>query len=282
MNLSIKWALVLGVLLISANPLRLDAQRVVPPDPDKPRPIDALDTVFIEEMTWLEVRDAIRAGKTTVIVATGGVEQNGPYVVTGKHNYILGAITEVIARKLGNALVAPIIKLVPEGDHDPPSGSMRYPGTISLREETFRNVLVDVCSSFKPHGFQDIVLLGDSGGNQEGMKEVATRLNAEWAGSPRVHYIPEYYDYPGVLKFVEEQGIEQDFEGIHDEYGISSILMAVDPELVRMEQRLDKKLFVINGVDMGPPEKTIRIGKEIIEMRANQTVEAITKSTANH
>jgi len=106
MNLSIRWALVLGVLLIFANPLRLDAQRVVPPDPDKPRPIDALDTVFIEEMTWLEVRDAIRGGKTTVIVATGGVEQNGPYVVTGKHNYILEAITEVIARKLGNALVA--------------------------------------------------------------------------------------------------------------------------------------------------------------------------------
>ena len=281
MNLSIRWALVLGVFLIFAHPLRLDAQRVVPPDPDKPRPIDALDTVFIEEMTWLEVRDAIRGGKTTVIVATGGVEQNGPYVVTGKHNYILEAITGVVARKLGNALVAPIIKLVPEGDHDPPSRSMRYPGTVSLREETFRNVLVDVCSSFKPHGFQDIVLIGDSGGNQEGMKEVATRLNTDWEGSPRVHYIPEYYDYPGVVKFVEDRGIEQKFEGIHDEYGISSILMAIDPELVRMEQRLDKKLFVINGVDMGPPEKTIRIGKEIIEMRANQTVEAITKSTAN-
>jgi creatinine amidohydrolase/Fe(II)-dependent formamide hydrolase-like protein len=113
------------------------------------------------------------------------------------------------------------------------------------------------------------------------MKAVAVRLNAEWEGNPRVHYIPEYYDYPGVLKFVEDQGIEQEFEGIHDEYGISSILMAVDPELVRMEQRLDKGLFIINGVDMSPAEKTIRIGKEIIEMRANQTVEAIRKSTSN-
>ena len=228
----------------------------------------------------MEVRDAVRAGKSTVIVATGGVEQNGPYVVTGKHNYILEAITEVIARELGNALVAPILKLVPEGDHDPPTRSMRYPGTVSLREETFRNVLLDVCASFKPHGFKDIVLIGDSGGNQEGMKEVAARLSTEWQGAPRVHYIPEYYDYPGVVKFVEEQGIEQEFEGIHDEYGISSILMAVDPELVRMEQRLEKGLFVINGVDMSPPEKTIRIGKEIIEMRAAQTVEAIRRSTS--
>src|ERR671924_1449954 len=82
------------------------------PDPNMPRPIDALDTVFIEEMTWLEVRDAMKAGKTTVIVPTGGVEQNGPYLATGKHNYILRGTAEAIARKLGDALVAPIVAFV--------------------------------------------------------------------------------------------------------------------------------------------------------------------------
>ena len=80
-----------------------------------PRPIAALDSVFLEELTWMEVRDAINAGKTTVIVGTGGVEPNGPYVALGKHNYVLQATTEAIARQLGNALVAPIIKFVPEG-----------------------------------------------------------------------------------------------------------------------------------------------------------------------
>ena len=83
---------------------------------DTPRPIDAVDTVFIEELTWMEVRDALTSGKTTAVVATGGIEQNGPFVVTGKHNVVLRATTEAIARKLGNALVAPIIKLVPEGE----------------------------------------------------------------------------------------------------------------------------------------------------------------------
>lgn len=64
------------------------------PDPNMPRPIDALDSVFIEELTWLEIRDAMRAGKTTVIIATGGVEQNGPYLATGKHNYMtIGSIS---------------------------------------------------------------------------------------------------------------------------------------------------------------------------------------------
>ena len=76
------------------------------PAPDAKRPIEALDSVFIEELTWMEVRDALKAGKTTVIIPTGGVEQNGPYLATGKHNYVLRATTEAIARKLGNALVA--------------------------------------------------------------------------------------------------------------------------------------------------------------------------------
>src|SRR5438477_11356670 len=180
------------VLLAGAQATGPDPIR---PDPETPRPIEALDTVFLEEMTWMEVRDAMRAGKDTVIVATGGMEQNGPYLAAGKHNYVLRATTEAIARKLGNALVAPIVPFVPEGDIEPASSHMKYPGTISLTEETYRRLLVDICASFRAHGFANIVLIGDSGGNQEGMKTVADELNAKWtAGKSRVHFIPEYYD----------------------------------------------------------------------------------------
>src|SRR5947209_6450819 len=81
----------------------------IKPDLQSPRPIEAVDTVFIEDLTWMEVRDALKAGKDTVIVATGGVEQNGPYLVTGKHNVVLRGTTEAIAKKLGKTLVAPIV-----------------------------------------------------------------------------------------------------------------------------------------------------------------------------
>ncbi|MGH9387988.1 MAG: creatininase family protein, partial [Vicinamibacteria bacterium] len=87
------------------------------------------DTVFLEELTWTEVRDFLAAGKTTVIVASAGNEQNGPHMVLGKHEYIVRHAAERIARELGNALVAPIVTYVPEGAVDPPSGHMRYPGT---------------------------------------------------------------------------------------------------------------------------------------------------------
>ncbi|MCH7717812.1 MAG: creatininase family protein, partial [Gemmatimonadetes bacterium] len=129
-----------------------------------PRPIEALNSVWIEELTWMEVRDAIAAGKTTAIISTGGIEQNGPYVATGKHNYILQSACEWIARDLGDALCAPILKLVPEGNIEEPSSHMRYPGTISLREETFQAVLDDIASSLKAHGFKHIIFIGDSGG----------------------------------------------------------------------------------------------------------------------
>ncbi len=252
-----------------------------PRDFDTPRPIEALDTVFIEEMTWMEVRDAIKAGKTTVIVAAGGIEQNGPYLATGKHNYILQATTDAIARKLGNALVAPIIKLVPEGNHEPPSGHLLYPGTISLRQETFMSVLEDVCASFKVHGITDIVLLADSGGNGRGMKEVAENLTSKWSGqNTRVYYIPEYYDYAGLNAWLEEQGIKQVDEGLHDDYGITAIMMTVDPKTVRMKQRRAKDLFSINGVKLDPAEKTIEMGKKAVEFRTNLTVTAIRAAIA--
>jgi len=114
---------------------------------DAPNPLPATDTVWLEDMTWMEVRDALAAGKRSVLVPTGGHEPNGPWVVLGKHNVILQANCTAIARKLGNALCAPVIKHVPEGDIDPPSGHMRSPGTISLREDTFRALLTDTAES---------------------------------------------------------------------------------------------------------------------------------------
>lgn len=252
----------------------------VSPDHESPRPIEAVDTVFIEDMTWMEVRDAMRDGKDTVIVATGGVEQNGPYLVTGKHNVVLRGTTEAIARKLGNALVAPIVPFVPEGDIDPPTLHMRYPGTISVTESTYEALLTDICASLRTHGFKHIILIGDSGGNQAGMKKVAAQMNKNPEGG-RLHYIPEYYDFPAVTKWLEEQGIQQTPEGLHDDFGMTAMMMSVDPQSVRTKQRIAAGNFRINGVDLAPAEKTIHWGKRIIDFRAEATVKAIKQALVN-
>ena len=174
---------------------------------DAPNPLPAPNTVWLEEMTWMDVRDALKAGKTTAIVSTGGIEPNGPWLVTGKHNYVLHANCDAIARKLGNALCAPIVKYVPEGDIEPKTGHMTSPGTITMREATFQAVLTDVAESLQAHGFKTIVFIGDSGGNQKGQQTVAETLTAKWAGKAVALHIGEYYTYNVVTKHFEDQGL---------------------------------------------------------------------------
>src|ERR1700729_2908611 len=98
-------------------------------------------SVVLEDLTWTELRDAIGAGKTTIIVPIGGTEQNSPAMALGKHNRRVRLLSERIAVALGNALVAPVIAYVPEGNLSLPSGHMLFPGTISVPEAAFEAIL---------------------------------------------------------------------------------------------------------------------------------------------
>lgn len=249
---------------------------------DAPNPLPPTTSVWIEEMTWMDVRDAIRAGKTTVIIPTGGVEPNGPWLVTGKHNYVLHANCEAIARKLGNALCAPIVKFVPEGRIDPPSGHMTSPGTISAREETFRMLLTDIVASLRQHGFRNIILIGDSGGNQGGQRAVADSLTIIWKGAPVVAHVQEYYDYAGVKQHMEGKGVtEHQPEHMHDDPVIALNMFIDDPRSIRYDERVKIGKASINGTSLANREQATRWAREIVEFRATTTVAAIRKAIAN-
>jgi len=265
--------------------------------PDAPRPIEVADSLWAEDLTFMEVRDAIRAGATTIIIGTGGVEQNGPYVAGGKHNFVLQTVLPYIARTIGNALIAPIVKFVPEGDIEPkPSGHMLYAGTISLEPATYEALLTDICRSYKAHGVSDIILLGDSGGNQAGMKRVADALNQKWSGErARVHFLPEYYtEDQWSYKFLKTLGITQIDttpapgesqdqptawrNGIHDDIYYEAQMAVQDPRLIRTEQRIKAGLFHLHGVELAPIEKTIDIGRKLAAYRAEITAKAFDAS----
>jgi hypothetical protein len=112
-------------------------------------PADAADTVWMEDMTWMDVRDAVKGGKTTVIVSTGGIEPNGPWLALGKHNFVLQDNCDAIASKLGNALCAPIVPFVPEGSIEPKSSHMLTVGTISSKRRPFEALLTDIARSYR-------------------------------------------------------------------------------------------------------------------------------------
>lgn len=250
---------------------------------DAANPLPAVNTVWLEEMTWMDVRDALAAGKKTVIISTGGIEPNGPWLALGKHNYILRANCDAIARKLGNALCAPVVPFVPEGNIDTKSGHLGTPGTISMRPATFEAMLTDMVDSFRVNGFENIVLMGDSGGNQAGMKAVAARMNADGKSDAFVAYIPEYYDYDAVLDFLVQKGVMQKdppVDALHDDPATTLNMMATDPNAVRWAERVKAGKATIDGVSIADKEQALQWSKEIVAFRAEMTATAIQKAIA--
>lgn len=248
---------------------------------DTPNPLPTPNTVWMEEMTWMDVRDALKAGKTNVIIATGGMEPNGPWLATGKHNYVLHANCEAIARKMGNALCAPIVKFVPEGDIEKKTSHMASPGTISMREETFRGILRDTAESLQAHGFKNIIFIGDSGGNQAGQKAIAEELTKKWGGQALALHIAEYYTYGEVADYMKEHGIvDGKSDNMHDDPIISLNMFIDDPNSIRFNERVKAGKATINGVNISDKAKNTQLAKQIVEFRATKTVEAINRLIA--
>jgi creatinine amidohydrolase len=282
--------LVLGLVLgatsgVSAQPL------------DAPRPVAMGRSLWTEELTWMEVRDRLAEGYTTILIGTGGIEQNGPYLVTGKHNFVLATVMPYIARAMGNALIAPVVKFVPEGQVEPTTtGHMQYPGTISVSEATYEALLTDIAKSYEAHGFRDIVLIGDSGGNATGMRNVAEALNLQWTregSEARAHFLPEYYDEDRwSYDFLKSQGITQidsisgrrvdertdRRNGMHTDIYYEAQSAVQSPEYIRAEQREAVGQLNLHGVDLSPISRTVELGRRLAEYRAEITVRAFRAS----
>jgi creatinine amidohydrolase/Fe(II)-dependent formamide hydrolase-like protein len=233
------------------------------------------DSVFLEDLTWIEARNAIAAGKTTVVIPTGGTEQNGPHIVLGKHNYLVKYKAGEIAKQLGNALVAPVMAYVPEGEINPPTGHMRFAGTISLPEDVFTKVLEYAARSLKQHGFFDIALVGDSGGNQAAQKVVAATLNKEWAATNvRVHHITAYYPGRGD-DWVMTQGVSAEEVGTHAGTHDTSSLMYLNPSMLRFNRMQLGKVGDGQGHIGNPAKATALFGQQILAMQVGDAVSQI-------
>lgn len=240
-----------------------------------PRPIDARDTVWIEDMTLLEVRDAMKAGKTTAMIFAGGMEDNGPYITVSQHDSTVKGMCDLIARKLGNALCAPIVALAP-ADLERAS----TPGSVSITADTFKAILTDEATSLKSEGFKNVLFMVDHGTDVKPSQEAAKALADKWAGSgTAAYYVPEYYNDQALVKFEQDVlGVHEKTDGVHyhDDYPYAVVSMVINPEDVRMPERIKAKLTTVNGIDLNTP-KAVEDGKKLMEFRADNTVRAIQK-----
>lgn len=235
-------------------------------------------SVFLQDLTWTELRADIQSGKTTILVPIGGTEQSGPQMALGKHNVRAELLAERIAQVLGNALVAPVVAYVPQGDVDHPIGDLRFPGTISVPVGAFEEVLEGAAQSFKLAGFRHILFLGDCGVYRHYLPIVAARLNRGWARTPaRAHAIDEYYR-AGEIEFAQllkEKGYNP---GEHAGLLDTALTMAVDPAMVRPDM-LDKTRPG-DGVRGDPAGASAALGRLGAELVVTRTVAVIKKATA--
>jgi creatinine amidohydrolase len=262
-----------SLLLITAS-----AQRppTAPPTAPSGRPPD---TVMLEELTWAEARDLIKAGTTTVIIGTAGTEQKGPHMVDGEHKFVMEYAADKIARALGKTLVAPIVTYVPEGSWENPSGHMSKPGTITLPEDRFVELLVHAGRSLKAGGFRTILLIGESGGNRNGMRIAADKLNEMWKGTEaRAFWIDDYYtkSHANQNRYVTEKlGVPADKIGGHANVLDTSEMMFVNARHVRKEKIAPGGGYENSGVSGDPSKSTPELGKAFLQIKIDNALAQI-------
>lgn len=240
-------------------------------------------TVLLERLTWTELHDRIAAGATTALVPIGGTEQSGPHMALGKHDVRVRALATEIADKLGNAIVAPVIAYVPEGAIDPPTQHMRFPGTISIPVPAFEATLEGAARSLCHAGFRDVVFVGDHGGYQTSMKRVAARLDASRGLRCRVIALTQYYEaaQEPFTRILRAHGIRADEVGVHAGVADTSLMLAVDPSMVRMDVAESRKPGTQgDGVTGDPRRSSAALGRLGVEHIVAVSVAAIRERTA--
>jgi creatinine amidohydrolase len=186
------------------------------------------DRVLIEQMTWTEVREAIDAGCRTAVLACGAVEQHGPHLPTGTDRYLGTAIAERAARLAGNALVAPTLRPGLSEHH------MHFPGSFTVRPETFIALLQDYCHSLARHGFERIVLFPSHGGNADTMRANVPFIAHSLQGRAELVFCHPQRDALG--DYLAERGVTIGRAGAHAGFTETSMMLAYRPGLVHADR----------------------------------------------
>ncbi len=267
----------LAVVLAVGQPLSGAAQRPqnLPATGPGGTPPDA---VFLEDLTWAEVRDLVQAGTRTVIVGTAGTEQKGPHMVDGEHKFVMEYAADKIARAVGRTLVAPVITYVPEGSWDTVGGHMGKPGTITLPEDRFVELLVNTGRSLKAGGFTTVLFLGESGGNRTGMRTAVTQLNELWKDTAKAYWIDDYYtkSHADQRTYITERlKIPAAEIGNHANIQDTSEMLFVNPKHVRLAKIAPGGGYANSGVSGDPTKATAELGKVFVQIKIDNAVAQI-------
>ncbi len=229
---------------------------------------NVLPSVHIEDLTWTEVQRSLDQGYDTIIIPTGGTEQNGPHLVIGKHYYVVRHTSGAIAEKLGNTLVAPVISYVPEDVH------MEWPGTISVSERIFEGLLEAAAESYVAHGFKNILFIGDSFGNQSAQEKIAHKLSKRRKkDNVTVVHISAYYSANSQTDWLINEGYTKEQIGGHAGIRDTSEMMFINPDGVRSQPVIIKNRVTGNNGD--PALANAKIGETMTNLKIEAALKQI-------
>jgi hypothetical protein len=252
---------------------------------NKPRTIEGINTVWLEELTQPEFRDMLKDGYTTVLIMTGGVENNDGNLQMNKHNINIKLLGEMMARKMGKTLVAPLVTLEPGN-----VGPNIQPGRAGpmLSQATYAALLFDMGNYLRSMGFKEIYYMGDSGGNARGMQTAADSLTRLYVGSPDTvvfKHIPEFYNHTSVVQpYIQNElkipegiriGASSGTSGLHEELGIDATMALADPQSIRFAQRAKAGQAEINGIKFESLAWLQELGRKVAELRVKTAIKAI-------
>lgn len=185
----------------------------------------------ISDMTFEEVSAALARGFDGIVVPCGAIEQHGPHLPLSMDSDHADALAEKVAGLLGRTLIAPTIKVGCSKHH------MTFPGTISLREETFIALCHDYCASLAAHGFKRIYLFSAHVGNFNALRTMLPRIREAVACAAQVF---AYTDHEAWLRewrsSVERAGGDPESVGGHADIAETSLMMLLRPDTVRHER----------------------------------------------
>ncbi len=244
----------------------------------------ATKSVYIEEMTWMEVQSRLNSGNSIVIIPSGATQQEGPHMVTGAHDVIARYAAGEIAMKLGNALVAPVIAYVPSGRINPQEGHMMFPGTISISNATYTALLEDAARSLKQHGFRMICFLGDSAGTQAIQSQVAQKLGDEWrADRVKVINLSSYFYKNGHEEWNENQGVKVDRPEAHAGHIETSEMLEIDGSGVRENLRAQhsERDYKTTGAMGDSSVASANYGRKYLSLKIEAAIRQIQNASGN-
>jgi creatinine amidohydrolase len=247
-------------------------------------PLGAQQSVYIEDLTWPEVQQAIASGKTSAIIYVGSTEQNGPHMAIGKHNFIAHYVAGEIATKLGNALVYPTLPFAVTGDLVTKTAHMRFPGSVSLTRQTYHDVVHDVAVSAIDAGFKHVFIMGDHGDGQDVLRATANELDGAWRSKGvAIFYVPDpyYKEKQQALAYESAHGIQRDVHAGTDD---TSELMSLDAQhrWIRFDKLAPSSgaRTLVTGVDGDPTKATPALGRTFLNYKIDDAVAQIRQLTA--